>query len=99
MDPRGPKIEADGRRRIVIVAVHPSVDDGRFPVKRTLGDRLEIAADLLIDGHDKIAAVAHLRSPRGVKLATRNEKDQLAFGIVGHHEKPSTDFADFTDSV
>jgi hypothetical protein len=27
----------DGRRRVVIAAVRPSVDGGRFPAKRTLG--------------------------------------------------------------
>jgi starch synthase (maltosyl-transferring) len=63
MDQRGPTFPEDGRRRVVIAAVHPSVDGGRFPVKRTLGERLEVAADLLVDGHDRLAALLRVRAP------------------------------------
>jgi starch synthase (maltosyl-transferring) len=41
-------------RRVVIDNVQPSVDGGLFPVKRCVGDRIEVIADLLIDGHDHI---------------------------------------------
>ncbi len=46
----------DGRRRVVIEAVSPAVDDGRFPVKRTAGDQVRVEADIFTDGHDAIAA-------------------------------------------
>ncbi|HEY0218498.1 MAG TPA: alpha-1,4-glucan--maltose-1-phosphate maltosyltransferase [Afipia sp.] len=36
--------------------VYPRVDDGRFPVKRTIGDPFEVWVDIFRDGHDIIAA-------------------------------------------
>ena len=48
--------EAVAAPRIAIERVSPAVDDGRFPVKRIVGERITVAADLLCDGHDKLAA-------------------------------------------
>jgi starch synthase (maltosyl-transferring) len=48
---------ADGRRRAVIEAVEPAVDAGRYPIKRIVGDRVLVQADVFGDGHDAIAAV------------------------------------------
>ncbi|HVL59675.1 MAG TPA: alpha-1,4-glucan--maltose-1-phosphate maltosyltransferase [Burkholderiaceae bacterium] len=48
--------EADGRRRIVIEGVSPSVDGGRFAAKRVAGDTVRVEADCFTDGHDAIAA-------------------------------------------
>ncbi|HVQ77032.1 MAG TPA: alpha-1,4-glucan--maltose-1-phosphate maltosyltransferase [Candidatus Binatia bacterium] len=45
------------RRPILIEHVAPSVDDGRHDVKRVVGDQLEVSADILRDGHDRLAAV------------------------------------------
>ncbi|SDR57880.1 starch synthase (maltosyl-transferring) [Rhizobiales bacterium GAS113] len=42
--------------RIVIEAVSPAVDGGRFPAKRVVGEPIEIEADIFTDGHDQIAA-------------------------------------------
>ncbi len=42
--------------RIAIEAVAPQIDGGRFPVKRVVGDRLSIAADIMVDGHEILAA-------------------------------------------
>ena len=41
--------------------MEPSVDDGRHDVKRVLGDRLEVSADILRDGHDILAAAIRYR--------------------------------------
>src|SRR5215469_6149892 len=46
----------DGRRRVVIEAITPQVDAGRFPAKRTAGDLVRVEADIFTDGHDAIAA-------------------------------------------
>ncbi|HEY3938680.1 MAG TPA: maltotransferase domain-containing protein [Bryobacteraceae bacterium] len=51
----------DGRRRVVIEAVAPEVDGGRFPAKRTVGDTVRVEADIFTDGHDSIAAVLLFR--------------------------------------
>ncbi|MBI5717617.1 MAG: alpha-1,4-glucan--maltose-1-phosphate maltosyltransferase [Burkholderiales bacterium] len=46
---------ADGRIRVVIEHVTPLVDGGRFPIKRVLGDSIEVQADCFGDGHDVVA--------------------------------------------
>ncbi len=49
--------------RIVIQYPMPSVDDGRYPVKRCVGDRVTVTADVFRDGHELIRAVARYRGP------------------------------------
>jgi starch synthase (maltosyl-transferring) len=49
-------VEAATMPRVAIEAVAPSVDDGRFPAKRLVGEVVEVAADLISDGHDRLAA-------------------------------------------
>ena len=48
--------EAAAMPRVVVETVMPSVDDGRFPAKRQVGEMVEVSADLFADGHDRIAA-------------------------------------------
>ena len=48
-------MELDGRKRVVIENVKPSIDGG-FPVKRIEGEMLKVSADLLCDSHDSIGA-------------------------------------------
>jgi starch synthase (maltosyl-transferring) len=43
-----------GRRRAVIENVKPCVDAGRFPIKRCVGDRVVVEADVFTDGHDAV---------------------------------------------
>jgi len=47
----------DGRARAVIERIAPSVDGGRFPVKRVVGDEVVVEADCFTDGHDLIACL------------------------------------------
>jgi len=47
---------------IIIEAVHPEVDDGRYPIKREVGDRLVVSADIFKEGHDVLAAVLRYRT-------------------------------------
>ena len=47
----------NGRQRVIIEGVQPSVDLGRFPAKRVVGDVVRIEADIFADGHDVISAV------------------------------------------
>ncbi|WP_234731537.1 alpha-1,4-glucan--maltose-1-phosphate maltosyltransferase [Acidocella facilis] len=42
--------------RIAIESLAPSVDQGRFPTRRIIGELVKVSADLITDGHDKIAA-------------------------------------------
>ena len=54
----------DGGGRVVIETVWPELDGGRTPVKRVVGETVEVWADIFSDGHDKIAAVI-LYKPEG----------------------------------
>lgn len=45
------------RSRVVIEAISPSIDCGRYPIKRTLGETVVVEADLFADGHDLLGAV------------------------------------------
>jgi starch synthase (maltosyl-transferring) len=47
--------------RVVLENVRPEVDGGRFPIKRTLGEEVEVTADIHADGHDQLAAVLRYR--------------------------------------
>jgi starch synthase (maltosyl-transferring) len=49
--------------RIVIEHPAPTVDCGRFPVKRTVGDPVHVSADVFRDGHDVLRAAVAWRGP------------------------------------
>jgi starch synthase (maltosyl-transferring) len=55
--------DLEGRVRAVIEGIAPHVDQGRFAVKRVVGDRVQVEADCFADGHDVIACA--LRVARG----------------------------------
>ncbi len=41
--------------------VSPEIDGGRFPAKRTLGEKVVVEADIFADGHDALACVIRYR--------------------------------------
>ena len=47
----------DGRRRVVIGGVKPEIDAGRYPCKRTVGEKVVVEADIFADSHDAISCV------------------------------------------
>ncbi len=49
--------------RIQIQRVEPQVDCGRYPVKRTVGDRVEVTARIFRDGHDVLGAAVRSKAP------------------------------------
>jgi starch synthase (maltosyl-transferring) len=55
----------EGRRRVVIEGITPSLDGGRFPVKRIVGDALGVEADVFADGHDELSVRLRWRNDRG----------------------------------
>lgn len=46
----------EGQKRVTIDNVHPQINGGEFPVKRVVGERLYVSADIFTDGHDKVKA-------------------------------------------
>jgi len=53
--------QIDASRKIVIEAVEPELDCGRYPVKREIGDTVRVLADIFKEGHDAIAAAVRYR--------------------------------------
>ncbi|MDE2319430.1 MAG: alpha-1,4-glucan--maltose-1-phosphate maltosyltransferase [Rhodospirillales bacterium] len=49
-----PKLNTEAPR-IAIEAISPQVDDGRFAVRRVVGEAVEVEADVITDGHDLLA--------------------------------------------
>lgn len=56
-----PGRDIEGRQRAVIEKLRPASDCGRFPVKRIVGERMTVEADVFTDGHDQIQAVVKYR--------------------------------------
>lgn len=57
----------EGRKRVVIEELSPAVECGLYPIKRSVGDRVEVKVTIYADGHDEIAAC----------LLYRHEKNKL----------------------
>jgi starch synthase (maltosyl-transferring) len=57
-------MSTDPPTRIVIQHPSPTVDGGRYPAKRCVGDRVTVSADIFRDGHDMLRAVVRYRAPR-----------------------------------
>lgn len=43
-----------GKKRVLIENIQPQVDDGLYPAKRTVGERVDVTAAIFGDGHDHI---------------------------------------------
>jgi starch synthase (maltosyl-transferring) len=52
---------------IIIEGVQPEVDGGRYPIKREVGDRLVVSADIFKEGHDVLTAVLRYRTTKETK--------------------------------
>ncbi len=66
--PSAQTLESDPSRqasppRIVIQYPAPTVDDGRYPAKRCVGDTVAVQADVFRDGHELIRAVVRYLGP------------------------------------
>ena len=48
-------------RRVVIENLEPEIDGGKYPIKRTVGERVVVEADIHADGHDVLSAVVLYR--------------------------------------
>jgi len=49
--------EATGQARVVIEGVKPEIDGGRFPIKRVIGEKVVVEADIFVDGYDVMSAL------------------------------------------
>jgi starch synthase (maltosyl-transferring) len=53
------------RRRVIVERVWPEIDGGRFPIKRSVGEKVTVSADIFADGHDLLAGVVKYRPCSG----------------------------------
>jgi starch synthase (maltosyl-transferring) len=66
--------------RIQIQRVTPQVDCGRYAVKRTVGDRVDVTARVFRDGHDVLGAAVRY------KLAGATRWLEAPLGLLGNDE-------------
>ena len=59
--------------RVIVEHVRPEVDGGRFPIKRTIGERVDVTADIFADGHDVVVAMLRDRLVLNAELAKHAE--------------------------
>src|SRR3972149_2170845 len=64
-----PPPKRDLKRTVIIEAVAPTVDGGRYAVKREIGAVVEVSADIFKEGHDVL--VAFLKYRRAGETAWR----------------------------
>lgn len=48
--------DINGQQRVIIENLQPEVDGGLYPAKRTVGEVVEVTADIFADGHDHLRA-------------------------------------------
>jgi starch synthase (maltosyl-transferring) len=53
-------------RRVIIEHVRPAIDGGRFAIKRTIGEQVDVSADIFADGHDVVVALVRDRRASGL---------------------------------
>jgi starch synthase (maltosyl-transferring) len=66
----------ENRQRAVIKGVKPEVEDGRFSIKRTIGQSVKVEADIFADGHDSLTAYLlyrHESRPEWTRVAMENK--------------------------
>ncbi len=59
-------LPAIGQQRVIIEGVRPEIDGGRYPIKRIVGEKVVVEADIFADGHDALTCL----------LLYRREKDK-----------------------
>ncbi len=92
--------------RVVIENVRPAVDGGRFAVKRTVGEKVRVSADIFADGHDALGAVVLYRriaAPDWIEVPMRelgNDRWEGTFTVaeIGSYEYTVVGWVDHFES-
>ena len=88
-----PGRQPDGRKRVAIESVAPEIDGGRFPAKRTIGEKVTVEADVFADGHDALTCVTRYRHETASEwtevpmVALVNDRWRAEFAVteLGHY--------------
>ncbi len=86
--------EAGAAARIVVEALSPCIDQGRYPVKRIVGDSITVEADAFMDGHEVISVELRWRASdekvwrTAPMLAQGNDRFRAVMHLerMGRHE-------------
>jgi starch synthase (maltosyl-transferring) len=71
-------VEANtGKSRAIIDNVSPQIDGGKYPIKRTVGEKVTVSADVITDGHDDVKAVVLY------KKITDSEWSEAPMKVIG----------------
>jgi len=89
-----PDLDPQLLRRVVVEAIEPQIDGGRFPIKRTVGEQVRVRADVFADGHDAVSAIVRYRRAgderwREMPMASiGNDRWQASFTVtaLGRYE-------------
>jgi len=79
--------------RVTITNVSPQLNDGRYPIKRIIGDEVKVSANIFADGHEVLAAVLLHRTDRQTlwnevpMTALENDRWEASFRVssIGEH--------------
>src|SRR5688572_26024973 len=63
--PSGAKGQGFDRRRVILEQLAPAIDAGRFPIKRIIGERVDVSVTLFADGHEQPAGTLLFRHVAG----------------------------------
>jgi starch synthase (maltosyl-transferring) len=78
----------EGRGRVVIEGLNPEIDGGVYPIKRVVGEKVVVEADVFVDGHDAIGCVLLYRKGDDRKwtevpmAALDNDRWQAVFTVA-----------------
>jgi starch synthase (maltosyl-transferring) len=75
------RAKAQPPSRIRIEHAAPTVDGGRWPVKRTVGDAVNVSADIFRDGHEVLRAVVRWRAP-----GEKRWQESTLVAVDAHHD-------------
>jgi starch synthase (maltosyl-transferring) len=75
------RAKAQPPSRIRIEHAAPTVDGGRWPVKRTVGDTVNVSADIFRDGHEVLRAVVRWRAP-----GEKGWQESPLIAVDAHHD-------------
>ena len=83
-------VQPDGRGRAVIEGVSPEIDAGRYPIKRVIGEKVVVEADIFGDGHDALSAVLreHIYAYGSTIIYLDLAPDQTVRQLVSRLERP-----------
>lgn len=70
--------DINGKQRVIIENVKPEINCGQYPVKRVVGEKITVTADVFTDGHDAVKAILLWR------LAGKKRWTEVSMNFIGN---------------